>query len=136
MAENVLVDTGFLLAFLRRRDAHNAWAVAAAQAHPPPWRTCEAVLSEAYFVLVDKAGDALADAIRRKLVVTEFSFDQQVDAVLELRERYSSVPMSFADACLVRMSELAPDPLVLTTDSDFAIYRRHGRKIVPTLMPR
>ena len=135
MAANVLVDTGFLLAFLRRRDAHNTWAVTAAQANPPPWRTCEAVLSEAYFVLVDQAGGALADAIRRKLVIAEFSFDQQVDAVLELRERYSNVPMSFADACLVRMSELASDPLVLTTDSDFSVYRRHGRKIIPCMMP-
>jgi hypothetical protein len=44
--------------------------------------------------------------------------------------------MSFADACLVRMTELLPDPLVLTTDSDLRIYRRHSRQVVPCAMPR
>ncbi len=43
--------------------------------------------------------------------------------------------MSLADACLVRMSETLPDPVVLTTDADFKIYRRHSRQVVPCLMP-
>jgi hypothetical protein len=45
------------------------------------------------------------------------------------------VPMTFADACLVRMSEILPDPLVLTTDADFRIYRRFGRQIIPCFLP-
>ena len=49
--------------------------------------------------------------------------------------RYTNVPMSLADACLVRMSELYPDSLVLTNDSDFAIYRRNRNQTIPTLMP-
>jgi hypothetical protein len=28
-----------------------------------------------------------------------------------------------------------PDPLVLTTDSDFRVYRRNGRQVVPCVMP-
>ncbi len=43
-------------------------------------------------------------------------------------EKYADVPMSFADACLVRMTEVSSDPTLLTTDTDFRIYRRHGRK--------
>jgi uncharacterized protein len=43
--------------------------------------------------------------------------------------------MSLADACLVRMTETVSDPLVLTTDSDFAIYRRHSRQVIPCVMP-
>ena len=39
--------------------------------------------------------------------------------------------MSLADACLVRMTETLADPVVLTTDTDFRIYRRHGRHTVP-----
>ena len=50
--------------------------------------------------------------------------------------KYHDVPMSFADACLVRMTELLPDPLILTTDADFRIYRRHSRQTVPIAMPR
>jgi hypothetical protein len=43
--------------------------------------------------------------------------------------------MSFADACLVRMTEILPEPLLLTTDADFRVYRRHGRQVVPCAMP-
>ena len=49
--------------------------------------------------------------------------------------RYASVPMSLADACLVRMTELLPGATVITLDRDFAVYRRHGRQVVPLLSP-
>ena len=44
--------------------------------------------------------------------------------------------MSLADACLVRMTEVLPDPVLLTTDSDFRIYRRNSRQTIPCLSPR
>ena len=47
----------------------------------------------------------------------------------------SSVPMSFADACLVRMSELWPEAPVLTLDSDFRVYRRNKRQSLPLICP-
>jgi predicted nucleic acid-binding protein len=50
-------------------------------------------------------------------------------------DKYDDVPMSIADACLVRLTEILPAPLLLTTDSDFKIYRRLGRKAIPTRMP-
>lgn len=56
-------------------------------------------------------------------------------SVLRLLNKYANIPMSLADACLVRMTETLPDPVILTTDSDFRIYRRHGRQIVPCAMP-
>jgi len=43
--------------------------------------------------------------------------------------------MSVADACLVRLTECMPEPLLLTTDADFKIYRRLGRRVIPTRMP-
>ena len=54
--------------------------------------------------------------------------------VLRLLEKYSEVPMSFADACLVQMTEVVNDPMVLTTDADFRIYRRHGRQVIPCVL--
>ena len=50
-------------------------------------------------------------------------------------QKYAAQPMSLADACLVRMSETLSDPLVLTTDSDFRVYRRHSRQVVPCVIP-
>ena len=58
-----------------------------------------------------------------------------MNAVLKLLEKYADVPMSFADACLVRMTEMMNDPVLLTTDTDFRIYRRHGRQIIPCVLP-
>lgn len=49
--------------------------------------------------------------------------------------KYADVPMSLADGCLVRMTELIADPLLLTTDSGFRIYRRHGSQVVPCVLP-
>jgi hypothetical protein len=37
--------------------------------------------------------------------------------------------LGLAGACLVRMSETLPEPIILTTDSDFRIYRRHSRQM-------
>ena len=55
--------------------------------------------------------------------------------VLDLMDRYSTVPMSLADACLVRMSETLAELVLLTTDTDFRLYRRHGRQVVPCAIP-
>lgn len=49
--------------------------------------------------------------------------------------RYRDRPMSLADACLVRLAELHSGAKVFTLDSDFRIYRRHGNKTIPLLMP-
>jgi predicted nucleic acid-binding protein len=136
MAANALVDTGFLIALLDARDGHHRWAMALAARQPPPWTTCEAVLSEAFHMLGPQDAQSLATLVRRGAVATSFRFDQSTAAVLTLMRKYADVPMSFADACLVRMTEILPNPRLLTTDSDFRIYRRHSRQTVPCVLPR
>ena len=64
-----------------------------------------------------------------------FDFGDELDRVLTLMQRYAGVPMSLADACLVRMSETLADPVIVTTDTDFNIYRRHGRQVIPSMTP-
>jgi uncharacterized protein len=64
-----------------------------------------------------------------------FKLADNVEPVLKLMQKYSDVPLSLADACLVRMTETLADPLVLTTDADFRIYRRHSRHVVPCMTP-
>jgi predicted nucleic acid-binding protein len=73
--------------------------------------------------------------LRRQAVVPAFDLAADLDRVLDLMQKYADVPMSLADACLVRMSETNPDPVVLTTDTDFRMYRRHGRQVVPCITP-
>ena len=135
MARNVLVDAGFLVALLSRRDSHHKWAVTQASNHGLPWRTCEAVLSEAFHLLGAPGIPALGALLSRRALLAAFDLDNDVDSVLKLLQKYANVPMSLADACLVRMSETIADPIILTTDSDFHIYRRHSRQMVPCLLP-
>jgi predicted nucleic acid-binding protein len=135
MAETALVDAGFLVALLSRRDANHRWAAAQASRFPPPWTTCEAVLSETFFLLGRAGTRSLAELLRRGVLRCASRFADDTDAVLSLLEKYSDVPMSFADACLVRMTETLNNPILLTTDVDFRIYRRHGRQIIPAVLP-
>lgn len=135
MAANVVVDAGFLVALLTTRDRHHDWAVAQAGKSALPWRTCESVLSEAYFLL-GRQGDALTSLLARDAVQVPFRLDEHRQRVLALIHKYADVPMSLADACLVRMSEVLPDLIVLTTDVDFRVYRRNGRQAVPCVLPR
>jgi predicted nucleic acid-binding protein len=136
MAASVLVDAGFLVALLSRRDGNHRWAAAQSPRLPPPWMTCEAALSEAFHLLGARGAPSLAALLRRGAVVCTFHFGDNTEATLKLSEKYADVPMSFADACLVRMTEILDDPILLTTDSDFRVYRRHGRQAIPCAMPR
>jgi len=135
MAGNLLVDAGFVVALLSRRDAHHSWAVAQATQHAPPWRTCEAVLSEASHLLGTRGAPALRALLQRRAVLVNFDLNDDLEAVLKLLQKYADVPMSLADACLVRMTETLSEPLLLTTDADFSIYRRHSRQVIPCVMP-
>lgn len=103
----------------------------------PPLFTCEAVISEACFLLrnIPNAPDALLEMIKRKLVGVPFQLEQETTAVKKLMARYNNVPMSLADACLVRMSEQYAGSVVLTLDRDFRIYRRLGRQVIPVVAP-
>jgi uncharacterized protein len=136
MAASVLVEAGFLVALLNRRDGDHGWAATEAERLPPPWKTCEAAVSEAFHLLDVRGAPALAALLRRRAVVCAFQLGDDVEQVLRLMQKYADVPMSFAHACLVRMTEALPDPVLLTTDTDFRIYRRHSRQTVPCAMPR
>ena len=121
MAASVLVDAGFLVALLSRRDANHGWAAARRSALPPPWRTCDAALSEAFHLLGARGAPALASLLRRRALLSAFHLGDAPEDVLKLMHKYADVPMSLADACLVRMTEILPDPVLLTTDVDFRI---------------
>jgi uncharacterized protein len=134
MAASVLVDTGFLVALVNRRDTNFGWATSTAKRYPPSWQTCDAVLSETFFLLGSEGRQPLSILMRSGALVSHHA-SAGIEDVLSLMDKYADAPMSFADGCLVRMTEVLPDPVLLTTDSDFRIYRRLGRKTVPAIRP-
>src|SRR5688500_1642000 len=127
MAGSALVDAGFLVALLSRRDRHHRWAAAQAGRTPPPWSTCESALSEAFHLLGPRGLPGMAALLQRQAVVSAFDLRVELGRVITLMEKYQDTPMSLADACLVRMTETFGNPVLLTTDRDFLVYRRHGR---------
>lgn len=138
MTRGVIVDTGPLVAYFNRRDAWHEWAVAQLATIEPPIETCEAVISEATFLLRadPRGGDALLDLLERDLLLCTFHLDDAVEHVRRLMKRYQDVPMSLADACLVRMTEERRASRVLTLDADFRRYRRLGRQVIPLISPK
>lgn len=95
-------------------------------------------MTEACFLLngVSGGSQALLDLIHKNLVKVEISLQEEASSIKRLLMRYGNVPMALADACMVRLSELHEDSLLWTIDSDFQIYRRNGRTVIPVLMPR
>jgi len=130
-----LADSSALVALLSRDDKHHGWIAAQAGALPWPWISCEAALTEAFHLLGHNGSPKLSELLRRQAIVPTAAFGDQFERILDLMDKYADTPMSFTDACLVRMSEVLPDPVVITTDADFRIYRRFSRQIVPCLLP-
>jgi predicted nucleic acid-binding protein len=135
----ILVDTGPIVALLSRRDRHHRWAVDVWRSVPPPLLTCEAVLSEAVFLLRTVSGGGagqVLEMVERGAVRVPFQIEPEAPAVLKLMRKYEDIRMDLADACLVRMAEMHADSVVMTIDEEFrSVYRRRGRATIPTMMP-
>jgi len=137
MSKPVLVDTGPLVALVDRRDQYHDWAVLQWSALTPPLFTCEAVLAEACHLLrkFPPGPRAVLEHVARGVLVVSFVLSDEVRPITRLMSRYANVPMSLADACLVRMTEIQSGSHVLTLDGDFRVYRKNGRQVIPTILP-
>ena len=134
---SVLIDTGPLVALLNHKDAHYAWIIEQSRRLKPPFYSCEAVIAEAHFLLAryPAGNQRLNQLVRSGKIDLSFSYADHIDEVHGLMERYENVPMSFADACIVRLAEIHRRGRVLTIDSDFRIYRKHRNRPWDLLSP-
>ncbi|MGB3494194.1 MAG: PIN domain-containing protein [Elainellaceae cyanobacterium] len=138
MLHQVIVDTGILIALIDRQDRHHLWVTEQLTQIAPPLLTCEAVISEAWFLLqrVTKGRETLLQLLQQRHVIVRFDLDEQLATVADLLARYQSVPASLADAELVRMAELHPNSVIFTLDSDFQIYRKNRNRPITLLSPQ
>ena len=129
-----IADTGFLVAFANANDRHHAWATQIAVGVTEPLLTCEAVLAETAFHL-ESASVVLA-MLNEGLVAPAFDCREHLVQLTRLADRYADRKPDLADLCLVRMSELFPKHPVITIDrTDFRVYRRNKREMIPILCP-
>ena len=130
-----LLDTGPLVSALAREEAQfGRWAKDVLRRLPTPLYTCESVLTEAAHFL--GSGDAVLAAVADGLLLCPWDLCDHHARVRELIRKYHDQPMDLADACIVAMSEQWWDCKVVTVDaSDFKVYRRRGRHVIPLLTP-
>ena len=133
----VIVDAGPLVALLDRAEQHHAWTRDQLHRLEAPLLTCDAVLTEACYLLAGHpaALKQLRLFCRQKLILSAFESGPRLERIFELMAAYANVPMSFADACLVSLVESHPGSVLFTLDRDFAIYRQHRRRMIPLLAP-
>jgi uncharacterized protein len=133
---DVIIDTGPLVAFLVETDSHHEWAVKCFQELRPPFLTCEPVLTEGFFLVsrLRNGPRRFFELLESGLLNVEFDVMAEREALRKLIHKYADVPMSLADACLVRMSEQHDTGFVFTTDGDFQTYRKNGRQMIPLII--
>lgn len=133
----IIVDTGPLTAFLVETDAHHDWAVDRFRELPAPFLTCEPVLTETFYLVsrLHHGPRRFFELAGSGLLNVEFDLLAEIESLQKLVQKYGDLPMSLADACLVRMAELNSGASVFTTDSDFRTYRKNGRQLLPLIAP-
>ncbi len=130
-----IADSGFLVAFGNRHDAHHQWALSIAEGITEPLLTCEPVLAESAFHLRSSA--YVLTLMADEMFKVSFDVSKNLPQLRELAKRYRDRSPDLADLCLIRMSELYPHYSVITTDeNDFSIYRRNKRDRIPLICPR
>ncbi len=137
MINPIIADTGVIAALLNPKDQWREWTVNQWRQLPAPFLTCEAVIVEACFLLQhtqDGEQDILS-LVESGILQIDFSLSAEALAIKTLMQKYKDVPMSLADACLVRMSELIDNSTVFTLDSDFHIYRKSGKQKIDLIIP-
>lgn len=133
MTRSAIADTGPLVAYLDRGEASHETVTARFKELEAPVLLCEPVLTEAMFLLrrSARAQDQLFGLLESGALRLAFALEPEREAVRALHRRYADVPMSLADACLVRMAELHDDHAVFTLDAHFAVYCKHGNRPIP-----
>ena len=135
--ETLLTDSGPLVALLNHRDEHHEWAREQFKHFSSPLLTCEGTITEtAHMLCFDGLPPwGVLELLERKIISVQFDIEPNLDRVLSLMKKYADTPMDFVDACLVAMTEGKRDCKLLTLDSDFRIYRRFERQIIPLFAP-
>ena len=138
MSERVVVDTGPLVAIVRKREEAHHRCVAAIKELRAPLLTCWPVLTEAAWLLRHEPGGLKAiDGLLQTGAIRIVELD--ADAfhwIINFLEQYRSVGAQLADAALMFIAEQERIESVLTLDRrDFSVYRTSAGRAL-TILPR
>jgi predicted nucleic acid-binding protein len=137
MQKRVIIDTSPLVALINKKDNTHEWAKQQWSQIKAPLLTCESVITESFFLLRNIYGGeaAIIRLIERNVIKIAFDLESEIESLKDLLISYKSVPISLADACLVRMAEVNESSSIFTLDSDFRIYRKNRNQIIDLIIP-
>ena len=127
-----LTDAGPLIAIIDGEEPDHEACLAALDEISLPLVTTWPAFTEAMYLLARAGGVAGQRALWRlvetdRLRIAELS-EQAMRRAAQLMDKYADLPMDLADATLVAYAEEHHHRRVFTLDSDFHVYRRHGRQ--------
>lgn len=133
----IIIDTSAIIAYLNRKEKYHNWVIDYFKEFIPPLITCESVITECSFLLrkVEKGNYQLFELIKERILQIKFNLQEEFESINFLLQKYSDVPISLADACLIRMSEINKSSKIITLDSDFKIYRKSRDEIIELIIP-
>ena len=124
-----LADTSFIVSPFAKTPARRKWAQSFFQKHHGQFWTTAAAFTEASHLIGDPSVAAQILADYHFLL----DLEEEKSALAALLKKYAP-EMDFADATLVRASELRPAFKLVTDDEHFEWYRRNqGRERIPVV---
>lgn len=128
----MLTDAGPLVALIDADEADHEVCRLVLAGIAPPLLTTWPVFTEAMYLLSRAGGRIGQDALWKLTLSGRLDIADLSRTALErsarLMAKYSDLPMDLADATLVALAEERGIRQVFTLDSDFQVYRIHGRQ--------
>lgn len=137
MAKIAFLDTGPLVSFIDKREYHHTWISSIFSQMDVSLRTNTAVITEAFFLLKrsNRGEEGLMKMIEEEFLSIEDTFLSNQRTIFDIMNKYKNVPCAFADANLLAMFENDKKSVIITTDSDFLIYRDSNGKPINLISP-
>ena len=128
---NLLLDTGPLIAIISKNDQHHKVCTAFLAKYKGDLLTTEPVLTETIYLLrrISGATQTIVELILRGPIKLFPFTEERLLRTAALMKQYADVPMDFADASLVTLGEELGIDCIFTLDSDFSIYRMSKDKV-------
>jgi len=130
MNGSILIDAGPIIALFDASDAYHQRVKAFLKEHPYRYVSTLAVFTEISHML-DFSTAAQKDfyqwVMYKGIIISDIN-QHDMPRLLQLTEKYSDLPMDFADATLVITAEKTGIREIITLDRDFDIYRLPGRE--------
>lgn len=134
---NILLDTGAFVALIDKSEKNHEQCVEFLKDFKGKLLTTEPVLTEAVYLIGPsvKAQKICIEFISKGGATLVPQSIESLSRAVTLMEKYSNIPMDFADATLVALAEETGIEDVFTLDKKgFGVYRIHGRKTF-TILP-